>query len=185
MVLPQLPKVAIRALSENAVGHSRRLPHFTDSMAVGCGPSQRFVWLPWSLDKCFRDELVASLIYRHGRLVADVDGLRPSQPAVLSARRVSVHIDVHPNGSVQWARGPPRDRRNASMSWHVRVGPVANAWSTSFPRGYSAVVQGRSTISEQASWVCMVARAVECLGRRRLVSMRHCATIGKNLHKNR
>lgn len=173
MVLPQLPSVAVRALSENIAGHSSRLPHFTDNMAIGCGPSQRFVWLPWNLDKCVDErgkqygELFASLIYRHGRLVADVDRLRPSLPAAASSRRIVVQIEVYPNGSVQWARGPPRlrGRRNASNSWHVRVGPAANAWST------SSAVGGRLTMSEQASWMCTVARAVEGLTRkmRRLV----------------
>ena len=173
MVLPQLPSVAVRALSENIAGHSSRLPYFTDNMAVGCGPSQRFVWLPWGLNSCvdergnqiFSEKLVASLIYRHGRLVADVDRLRPSLPAAASSRRIEVKIEVFPNGSVQWARGGPprlRGRRNASNSWHVRVGPAANAWSTT-----SSAVEGRSTMSGQASWMCTVAWAVEGLTRKR------------------
>ena len=174
MVLPQLPSVAVQALSENIAGHSSRAPHFTDNMAVGCGPSQRFVWLPWGLNGCvdergrrfLADELVASLIYHHGRLVADVDRLRPSPPAVASSRRIEVQIEVYPNGSAQWARGrrPPRQRgrRNASNSWHVRVGPAPNAWPAS-----SAVGERFMTMSEQDSWMCTVASAVEGLARKR------------------
>ena len=55
---------------------------------------------------------------RRGRVVADVDVLRPSHPAaqVQSSGRIVVHLEVYPKGSVKWARGTPRRRarRNAS-----------------------------------------------------------------------
>lgn len=158
LVLPQLPDLAVQALSENVAGHSRRLPHFTDSMVFGCGPSQRFIWLPWGLDDCFGNSL-SSLISSRGRVVADVDVLRPSHPAaqVQSSGRIVVHLEVYPNGSVKWARGAPRRRarRNASNSWHVKVGPaIVDPWSAE-----------PTTVFEQASWMCKVARAVEGLAK--------------------